>query len=261
MSFYEALADDYDDMTAFDHRMAAAENLVRTILRRRPVESAVDVACGTGLYALALARCGVPKVVGVDLEPAMLAKAARHARNLGVRPHFVAADMERLGAVVDASYDLILCLGNSLPHVLDPSARRRTLEGFRSLLSPGGELLVQTLNFDRILEKSERIVSIDRNMNREFIRFYDFLESGLVRFNLLRLVWGENGVEHDLQSTLLRPCLSRELIREFEACGLRNVQVFGSPALGAFNADRSPTCLVTGRAPQEDACPDRVRKL
>ncbi len=249
MSFYEALADDYDEMTGFEERMSAAERFVRAILRRRPVESALDVASGTGLYALALARCGVPRVLGVDLEPAMLEKAARHAGRLGVRPHFLTADMEQLSSVLTGTYDLVLCLGNSLPHILEPPARRRTVEGFRSLLTPGGELMVQTLNFDRILRERRRIVSIDRRGNREFIRFYDFLENGLVRFNLLRIVWEKSDVGHDLQSTRLRPCRSGELVRDFEACGLRNVRVFGSPSLDPFHECSSPTCLVAGVGP------------
>jgi len=243
MSFYEAIADDYDDMTGFVERQATAEGFLRRIITAYPTESALDVACGTGLYALALANVGVPIVVGTDLEPAMIGKAAQRTGGAGVR--WLAADMTDLPRVLNRSFDLLLCLGNSLPHLLVPGALERTLSGFRHVLAPGGAMLLQTLNFDRILTRRERIVSIDRTGDRQFIRFYDFPETGLVGFNLLRIRWQENGTaRHDLESTLLYPYRSGELARTVATCGFRKVQLFGSPALEPFDPETSPTCLL-----------------
>ena len=243
MSFYAAIADEYDSMTGSAERRAAAQRFLRRILEGHSVDAALDAACGTGLYALALVESGVRFVVGADLEPAMLARAVRSPG--GDRVLWVAADMTALARTITKRFDLILCLGNSLPHILDPDSLRRTLAGFRDLLAPEGALWIQTLNYDRILARRERIVSIDRTGDREFVRFYDFLENGLVRFNLLRIRWSEAAPAFSsLDSTVLHPYRCRELTESIPACGLRIAGVFGSLELDSFDADGSPTCLI-----------------
>lgn len=53
-------------------------------LPARPVEICLDVACGPGIVARALAR-RVRSVLGVDLTPAMVDLARREAGGAGIR--------------------------------------------------------------------------------------------------------------------------------------------------------------------------------
>src|SRR2546428_10618175 len=46
--------------------------------------SVLDVGCGPGRYAIALARAGAARVLGVDLAPAMVSLAKREAARAGV---------------------------------------------------------------------------------------------------------------------------------------------------------------------------------
>ncbi len=73
---------------------------------------ALDLGCHEGYFASMLAELGVPEVVGVDIRPESLAKAAFVAeaqRHAGIT--FVEADCEELGRAVRGSFDLCLCLG------------------------------------------------------------------------------------------------------------------------------------------------------
>ena len=90
--------------------------------------SVLDVACGQGIAARALASAGAASVTGVDLSPEMIGLAARHeAREpLGIR--YLVEDAQSLASFGAASFDLVTCqLGlmdiPSLPAVLEAVAR------------------------------------------------------------------------------------------------------------------------------------------
>ena len=74
-------------------------------------------------------------------------ESAGRAGDLGERASFFEADM--LGIAKEfrgESFDLILCLGNTLPHLIGQGASD-FLGQARSLIAPGGALVLQTLNF------------------------------------------------------------------------------------------------------------------
>ncbi len=246
MAFYEQLADDYDALTGEAGRVDAARAFLAELLRRHGVQTAIDVACGTGLHAVMLAEMGVA-VTASDLSGEMLAAARRRAEAAGVDIAFHHAAMQDVADVADGPFDAVLCLGNSLPHLLEPDALARTAEGFARLASGGGVAVVQLLNYARVLARRERIVGVTRSAGAEFVRFYDFLEAGLLRFNVLTLRWAPDGCEHELAETLLRPWLPGELTAVFGAAGFAEVGLHAGLGFGAFDETDSDVLLLVGR--------------
>lgn len=58
--------------------------LAEDIALARPLSSAVDVGCGSGILAIALAMLGVPRVLAVDIDPLALEATRLNANENGV---------------------------------------------------------------------------------------------------------------------------------------------------------------------------------
>ncbi len=111
------------------------------IAARHGADAAVlDVGCGAGLAAEALARLG-HRVLGIDAAGAALAAAEAHADGQNLPLGYRATSAEAL-ADAGARFAVVTAL-EVIEHVADPAAFIRTLG---MLLEPGGTLFVSTLN-------------------------------------------------------------------------------------------------------------------
>jgi ubiquinone/menaquinone biosynthesis C-methylase UbiE len=102
----------------------------------RPGDRVLDVACGTGVVArLASERIGTGRVVGLDLNPGMLAVARTVAQNGGPVVEWHEGSVLHM-PFPDGTFDVILC---QLGLQFFPDRVRALAEMFR-VLTPGGRL-------------------------------------------------------------------------------------------------------------------------
>jgi SAM-dependent methyltransferase len=247
VDLYEHISDEYDEVTGAGGRQGPAEAMLAELRRRHPFERVLDVACGNGLHAMILARMGVD-VTGADISRHMLDQARARAEAAGLRVRWVHAAMQEIAGRVEGPFDAILCLGNSLPHLLDVGLLERTLAGFAELLAPRGVAVLQLLNFARVLDRQERIVGVTRRGDREYIRFYDFL-GDLVRFNVLTLDWSAGRCEHKIVSTPLHPYTPAKIAAACRSAGLTRIDFFAGAAFAPFDERQSETVMVVARRP------------
>jgi glycine/sarcosine N-methyltransferase len=243
--FYAELAADYDRMTRFEERVRSEEAILSKWRERYGFNSALDAGCGTGLHAVVLARLGV-RTVASDLSAEMLEQARRNAVEQEVRVEWVQADFTNLAERIKGPFEALLCLGNSLPHVLSPEDLARTFDSFSRLITGEGPLVVQILNYERILARAERIVGIAREQNLYFVRFYDFLTE-FVQFNVLRIRTEQGKITHTLNSTLLRPYREPQLRKECERVGFSRLDCFGDLNFSPFDPGKSPNLILVAR--------------
>ena len=249
MDFYDTMAGSYDDVTQADARRAGAKTFVAALMDRFPSSSsALDVACGAGMFTLPLAERGLT-TVGADLSAGMLTLARRAASQAGLAVRWEQVEMQALCEATEESFDLILCMGNSLPHVREDSELSATLDGFRERLTENGVLVIHLLNYDQILARQERIVGITRVEGREYIRFNDFLDTptgqpSCVRFNLLEIDWNEKGGKHTMHSTLLRPYRSEELLAALTAHDFHDVKLYGGLEFSPYQPTESDSLVL-----------------
>ncbi len=106
----------------------------------------VELAVGTGRVAVPIARETGKRVVGIDLEPAMLEHARANADAAGVELDLRLGDMRELE--LDEPAALVICPFRSLLHLPTWADRRRTFERVAASLRPGGRFAFNAFCFD-----------------------------------------------------------------------------------------------------------------
>ena len=147
---------------------------------------------------------------------------------------FKAAGFGELGAAYSDStlfpFDGLLCLGNSLPHLLSDADLNNSLQDFAACLRPGGMLLIQNRNFDAVLASRERWMAPQSHREGDtewiFLRFYDYLPDGLIQFNVMTLQRSANADwQQEISSTTPAACAASGFApgtaqRRFQECDL-----------------------------------------
>jgi glycine/sarcosine N-methyltransferase len=245
---YDALAADYDRFVEWEGRLSHELPFLTALFEAHRVQRVLDAACGTGQHAIALAQRGY-QVVGADLSAAMVARAKANAATQGVEVAFVEAGLGEL-AGLGMTFEAAICLGNSLPHLLSESAVARALADLSGVLRPGGLLVIQNRNFDRVWAEQERFMPPQSRREAEgewlFLRFYDFGEE-TVTFNMLRLRRTDDGWVQDVESTELRPLFGDDLARALVAAGFDPVRLYGSYDGSPFDAAESGDLIAVAK--------------
>lgn len=239
MGFYEAISRVYERLFPAGE---AQVNFLLDALEAAPSKQVLDVACGTGAYSRALARTGFA-VTGIDLDAAMIDQARVKAQADGLSIAFETGDMRDLSAFGD--YGGVICLGNSIPHLLSAGEIQLALGQMQAALAPGGVIVLQVVNFDRMLAK--KLPSLPEIRDTEgtlrFRRFYDYRADGLIDFRT-ELILRTNGSEQVFHNTVpLRPILAEELKTWLESLGFDQIEVWGGFDRSPHGPDRAATVV------------------
>ncbi|MFO0274090.1 MAG: bifunctional 2-polyprenyl-6-hydroxyphenol methylase/3-demethylubiquinol 3-O-methyltransferase UbiG [Betaproteobacteria bacterium] len=101
----------------------------------------VDVGCGGGILAEAMARKGAD-VLGIDLAAKLLRVAELHALETSTRVAYRQASAEQLAGEAPAGFDVVTCM-EMLEHVPDPAS---VVAACATLVKPGGTVFFSTIN-------------------------------------------------------------------------------------------------------------------
>jgi len=248
---YDPFSADYDRFVNWKERLAYELPFVEKQLTASGARRILDTACGTGMHAIALAQRGYD-VTGADLSVGMIERARDNAAAVGSEARFVVAGFGELTERVGDGFDALLCLGNSLPHVLTADALRETLTDFAAGLRPGGLLFIQNRNFDAVMTSRARWMppQAHREGSREwlFIRFYDFNPDGTLAFNILTLRRDEVGEwTQQIEATTLRPLLHAELLDAVAAAGFSDAACYGDMQGAPFDPENSGNLIAVAK--------------
>ena len=104
-------------------------------------KSALDIGCGGGILAEAMAKRGA-RVTGIDLSEKALKVAQLHLLESKIAVAYEAISAEDLAARSPAAYDVVTCM-ELLEHVPDPAS---TVRACAQLARPGGHVFFSTIN-------------------------------------------------------------------------------------------------------------------
>src|SRR5215211_277284 len=115
-------------------------------LRLEPDTSVLEVGCGAGVAAVALAKRGL-RVHATDTVPAMVAQTRKRAQAAGVGERLtVRLDDVQALALEDAGFDVVIALG-VIPWLSSPAAGMAEMT---RVLKPGGTLIANADNAGRL---------------------------------------------------------------------------------------------------------------
>ena len=174
---------DYRRFVAWPERIRREAPFLKQILEKAPKRSVIDLGCGTGEHSRFLAGEGF-QAVGLDRSESMLAKSQE--KPLLPNLQFVLGEIQNLKEVVPDRFGAAISLGNTLVHLTGRQDLERAFASLAQVLEPGGIVLFQILNYERIFEKNIRHLPLNFRQEEDgeiiFVRLMELLEDGRVRF-------------------------------------------------------------------------------
>jgi SAM-dependent methyltransferase len=157
-------------------------------LPSKPTGTAVDLGAGFGLHSLPLARRGF-KVVAIDSYEPLLQELVSRKGALPIRT--VNADLLTFRAHVVEPVDVIVCMGDTLPHLPNHSSVESLLGDVAASLSPGG-LFVATFRdyVSTPLQGDGRFIPVRSDERRILTCFLEYAETTVTVHDLLHQLEG-----------------------------------------------------------------------
>lgn len=195
-------------------------NLIKEIVGEPP-KDILDIACGSGGYSKHLRDSGY-RVTAIDLDETMVHKLKEKDEEIDARVLNM-LDIDQL----DSCYDLLFCIGNSMVHLKDNDETLDFLLKCKNNLKSGGHLILQIVNYDRILAKGIKSLPLIQNeeVDLVFERYYSYLpEDHKINFKTVLKVEGLTMENH----VFLHPITSEELVTLLEKSGFIDIELYGS---------------------------------
>jgi len=237
--FYDELASDYDAMISFDkaveNKKVHLKNLITSAMK-----FVADIGCGSGVDSIALASLGL-KVTAFDPSVEMLKVAEANAKRLNVKVGFHNYSADNVPTEFNNNFDLVASLGNTFANIPKENFSA-SLKRCCEILKPDGQLVIQILNYHKILSEKQRIVNITESEKGYFIRFYDFTGDELV-FNVLSFA-KSNLSDNKLISTKLYAHLVKDFAAGLKMTGFSKFQFYSDLKLTSFDEKFSKDLLI-----------------
>ncbi len=239
MDFYTTIRPWYDQIFPF---VQAQRDFVLSY-GTNPFLSIADAGCGTGSLIISLA--GVfRKTAGLDPDEAMLEAARQKASVVPAGTWFINGGMLDLTKeLAPHSVDRLICFGNTLPHLTNEDEVVEFVRQSAQILKPGGMILIQIINYDRILDQKLAGLPTIELADCKFERRYQYGENPThVQFQT-RLTLEPSGevIENDVPLLALRPTRLRQIL---EDNGFTGFDEFGSFKKDPFTTQSQPFILI-----------------
>jgi len=243
LAFYTDLSDVYDALFPVSEAQRA---LFDRLLATGRVHRVADAGCGSGAQLLSFASAGVD-CVGFDPDPALVALAKAKLAPFP-RARLEIGGFSDIRRIVSPPVDLVLCLGNSLVHVPQDEAAR-FLQDAASVTSGDGEILLQILNYERLLLGNVTMLPLMSAEEGaiEFRRSYVWEGNRKVRFQTaLRFSGGgQPGVVRN--EIPLYPLYPDELWEMLTRAGFPRIRYFGDFAGSDFSPESEALVCLAGK--------------
>lgn len=229
--FDERYLDVFSASFTDEHSQAEAQAVAR-FLDLPPGASILDLACGQGRHAIALARMGYT-VTGLDLSPLLLARATTTAAEAGVTVTWVEGDMRDLPW--EGAFDACINLTTAFGYFATDNENEIVLRQVAKVLKPGGQFLIETMHRDYIVREYQQHdwYETDDETLVWTLRLFDAIKGRTTVVERYRTAEGEEGERYHN----IRVYTATELHAMLRRAGLEPGDTWGEWEGDAFSFD------------------------
>jgi SAM-dependent methyltransferase len=235
MAWYKDWFRDTNYRTVYEHRdeqeAGSLIDLIERTIGHDARRRVLDLACGSGRHALAVARRGYSDVTGIDLSPTLLAEARHAAEFEGLPVRFLERDMRD---IPEERFDLALNLFTSFGYFENDDDNAAVIESVAQHLSPGGCFVIDFFNSRWLRE--HYIARDERNLpSGSRLEQTRWVENGRIEKRLI--IREASEAREYIESVRLFEL--RDFDGMFEKAGLRLTETFGGYTGEAYNEESS----------------------
>lgn len=132
---------------------------------------AVDLGCGSGFQAVALADLGAVTVHAIDISAALLAELRDHAGGRPIVTHEI--DLLQFEEVLDTPADTIICMGDTLTHLSNQNDVLRLFGAAANRLKRGGRLVLSWRDLSSPPQGLDRFIPLRATDDKVMVCFLE----------------------------------------------------------------------------------------
>ena len=224
--FYNQIAEKYDfifPLSPAHQTFFASELRGKTLL---------DVGAATGNLTAYLSSQGY-EVTAIDLSERLIAKAAEKG--------ITVQQLNMLAIDELPTFDNIVCIGNTLPHLDSKASVQLFLQKTYGQLTQEGKLVLQLVNFEKYFAQRQGdylgSLPLIANDKVKFERFYYLNKEGKIRFKTIL----DDTIENE---ELLQPIFADELTQWLSQIGFQAIDLYGNFKKDPFDPNASMALII-----------------
>ena len=225
--FYNQIAEKYDfifPLSPAHKTFFASELHGKTIL---------DVGAATGNLTAYLSSQGY-EVTAIDLSEGLIAKAAEKGVTVQQRNMLAIDELP--------TFDNIVCIGNTLPHLDSKTSVQLFLQKAYGQLTQGGKIVLQLVNFQKYFAQQQGDylgnLPLIENDKVKFERYYYLNEEGKIIFKTIL----DDTIKNE---ELLQPIFADQLTQWLTQIGFQAINLYGNFKKDPFDKEKSMALIVT----------------
>jgi len=204
-NFYSWFAGDFDE-NKNSFKAFCVENDIKPI----NTKCAIDLGAGNGIQTIALAELGF-KVKAVDFNNQLIAELSSKINNHTVE--VFNDDIKFISKYSQPRPELIVCCGDTLPHLESFSEVQKLIKDSFDILSFNGRLILTFRDYSSELEDTNRFIPVKSDSQRILTCFIEYFPDKLRITDLLYEF--ENDKWNQKVSSYYKTRINRELVLGF----------------------------------------------
>ncbi|NLI40768.1 MAG: class I SAM-dependent methyltransferase [Caldisericales bacterium] len=241
MTIFNNIGERYDIFVDWDRRLSTEIPFLHKVLRSRNAKKILDVGCATGKHAIELAKLGYD-MHGIDISDNLIQKAKRNAQEARTYIDFEAMSMLDITKHKAKLFDAVLMLGNVVSLLDDEKQVLSFFADAKSVLKIGGILVIQTLNYRKMIKNGERYELIETpEPNLIFLKIFDLVGEN-TRLSIVMLE-RNNSWEMSEMSQHLMIMTKEDLVRHASRTKFSSISLYGKFDGSPFKGEESDQIL------------------